>query len=267
MPQHQFIEVDLYDHPAYYDIVFDAGSEQEADFLEQVQAKHGGGIRGKRWLEPACGTGRVMLALAKRGYRVTGIDLSQSMLAHARRRACDMNVRIAVKQAAMEDFVLRGPFDLAYCLISSFKYLMTEAQALAHLRQVAAHLRSGGLYVLGLHLTDYARDRPEHERWVESSEDGTQVVCNTRTWPAERKDRRERVRNRLVIQKANGETRRHESSWYFRTYDARQMRRLVRAVPSLTLIACYDFQHDIACARELDDSQEDVVLVLRKQEP
>ena len=253
----------IYDQPAIYDIIFDAGTEQEADFLEQVHAKHGD-CRGRRWLEPACGTGRVMIALARRGCRMVGIDLSEPMLAHARQRARELGIRMSLKQAAMEDFSLRGQFDLAYCLISSFKYLATEAQAVAHLQRMAAHLRPGALYVLGLHLTDYDRDRPVHERWVETV-DGTLVICNTRTWPAERRQRRERVRNRLVIKKARGETLRYESSWDFRTYDAAQIRRLVRAVPTLTLVACYDFQHEVTCPRDLDDSQEDIVLVLRKE--
>lgn len=254
----RFQEVDLYDHPRYYDVIFDEGTAEEADFLEAVWAKHCR-RRVKRLLEPACGTGRLLIELAKRGYEGEGFDASEAMLRHGRKRA---GGRVTLSEQRMESFRVGKKVDAAYSLISSFKYLLTESAALAHLERVAASLKSGGLFILGLHLTDYRRERPVHERWV-VTQDGLRVICNTRTWPADQSRRRERVRNRLRIEEADGTLRLHESEWEFRTYAAVQLRRLLSKVKDLQLIASYDFSYDLETPRDLDDSQEDIVLVLR----
>ena len=254
-----FKDVDLYDYPEYYDIIFDDGTSEEADFLEAIFAEYGR-PKTQRLLEPACGTGRLLIELAKRGYEAHGFDDSEAMLKHGERRA---RGAVTLSCQRMESFQLKGKFDAAYSLISSFKYLLTEESALAHLQRVAACLKPGGLFVLGLHLSDYDRNRPVHERWV-VDRGGQRVICNTRTWPADRKRRRERVRNRLRIEAQDSSKKLHESSWEFRTYDASQLRRLLKKVPELTLVASYDFAYDLTVPRELDDSQEDIVLVLRR---
>jgi hypothetical protein len=56
-----------------------------------------------------------------------------------------------------------------------------------------------------------------------------------------------------------------ETRWQFRTYDAKQMRSLLKKVPELELVACYDFTYDIEAPRELDDSYSDVILILRRR--
>ena len=57
----------------------------------------------------------------------------------------------------MSAFETPGTFDLAHCLVSTFKYLLTEAAARAHLRSVARALRPGGVYALGFHLSPVRR--------------------------------------------------------------------------------------------------------------
>lgn len=168
----------------------------------------------------------------------------------------------------MESFTIPGRrrFDLAHCLVSTFKYLKTEPEALAFLEKVASSLKPGGLFVLGLHLTDYDNTHWLHERWV-AKRGRIEVTCNTRTWPADRKKRVEELRCRLKITEGveNEKIRTQESRWQFRTYNAAQLRRLLRKVPELDLVACHDFYHDPESTRKLDDSYSDVVLVLRRQ--
>ena len=78
-----------------------------------------------------------------------------------------------------------------------------------------------------------------------------------------RRRRTERVRTRLTVQQ-RGETLHLETNWTFRTYDASQVRRLLRSVPSLEHVATYDFTYQLDRERDLDDEQLDVVLVLRR---
>lgn len=257
------VSADLYDRPLYYDIIFDEDTEEEASFLEAVWREHGRGTL-QRILEPACGTARLVAALSRRGYHVVGFDRNEAMLAFGSQRLREGGLPALLQSAAMESFTLRGTFQLAFCLVSTFKYLLREKDAVAHLRRIADHLRPGGLYVLGFHLTDYSRKRPTHERWV-ATRDQVKVVCNTRTFPADRRRRRELIRNRLTVHLPSSDLRRYESHWDFRTYDAAQTRRLLGRIPAFELVACYDFGYDLHNPRALDDKQEDIVLVLRRR--
>ena len=256
---------DWYDTPLYYDIIFDADTAKEVDFMEAIMRRHSGVKRNGRWrvLEPACGTGRLALALAQRGHDVSGFDANANMLDYAHRRLSAKRRRAELWQDRLEDFRVpsRKRFDLAHCLVSTFKYVQDEEGAAAHLRHVAAALRQGGLYLLGIHLTDYACTYGDHERWKEER-DGIRVVCNTRTWPADRKARQERLRTRLKITR-DGKTWKQETKWTFRTYDGRQVRNLLKKVPELELAACYTFDYDPNETCELNSAYAPV-LVLKK---
>lgn len=268
----EFTHTDWYRHPLYYDIVFDAETTQQADFLEGLLERFGPTRHPRRrWriLEPACGSGRLVGEMARRGHRVTGYDASPEMLAFARERlaaeAARVRRAVSLRRGRMETCRLRGPFDLAHCLVSTFKHLLTERAAAAHLRLAARALAPGGLYVLGIHLTDYVRRRRERETWSEARE-GVQVDSVLVTAPADRRTRLEWMHHRMQVRR-RGESavERLEARWRCRTYDAAQLARLFARVPALEPVACYDFAHDIDAPRAFDDSQEDLVVVLRKR--
>ena len=161
----------------------------------------------------------------------------------------------------MADFRFRRSFDLAHCLISTFKHLLDEDSARDTLKCVARSLRPGGIFVLWMHLTQYGWRHRLRERW--SAERGrTKVTCNLQSWPANRSKRTERVWARLTVEE-RGATDRLESEWNFRTYDAKELRRLLRSVPELEHLATYDFTYSEK--RQLNDEQLDCVLVLRKR--
>ena len=258
---------DWYDTPLYYDIIFDADTKNEAKFLEDVALKYGDAAmkRPLRILEPACGSGRLVAELARRGHQVCGFDLNENMLRHAGERVKRRKLKAKLWQDRLEDFSVprKQKFDLAHCLVSTFKYVHEESGAVSHLQRVSESLRRGGLYVLGVHLTDYSKPQFENERWV-ASRGGVKVVANTRTWPVDVKRRREAMRTRMRITRG-GKTWMQETRWEFRTYDVRQMRALLAKVPSLELVACHDFIHDINQTRKLDHEYPDVVLVLRRR--
>ncbi|MEZ6006055.1 MAG: class I SAM-dependent methyltransferase [Planctomycetota bacterium] len=255
-------QLDWYETPHYYDIIFDEDTDLEADFLEDALERYAFS-RGKRVLEPACGSGRLVKVLAERGYRVTGTDRSAEMLAYARERVREAGVKARLVQADMQAPAPGGPYDLAHCLVSTFKYLLTEKDAAAHLQSVADALAPGGIYCLGFHLSDYAAGKGDVERWKQSR-DGVDVKCEIRSEPPDAKTRREDVSCKLVV-KENGRTRRTETHWQFRTYDATQVRRLLRKVPDLELVATHDFLYEIAEVMPFDDELCDALLILRKR--
>lgn len=258
--------IDWYDTPLYYDIIFDEDTAVEADFLEALFARHGTGAPQPRSvLELACGSGRVMRELGARGWKTAGFDANPRMLNFARKRLVAAEITALVWEDRMESFRVPGgeKFDLVHCLVSTFKYLLTEADAVAALGRVAEILKPKGLFVLGLHLTDYRESKVSHERWL-ASRDGIEVVCNTRTWPPARGTRTEAMRSRLRVTLPDGSVRQQETRWTVRSYSAAQLRRLLGKVTALQLVACHDFRHDPYEHRKLDDSYADIVVVLKK---
>jgi len=259
------VRLDWYDTPLYYDIIFDADTVKETDFLEAMFQRHGSS-RGRSVLELACGSGRFVKELASRGWKASGFDLNPAMLAFARERISNAGFDAELWEDRMESFSVPGKrrYDLVHCLVSTFKYLLSENDALACLDRVAAVLKPGGIFVLGIHLTDPGQDRPTHERWV-ASRGGTEVVCNTRTWPADRRSRLEPMRSRLRVTLPDGLEHAQETRWVVRSYTASQLRNLLRQCGAFTVLACHDFQHDPRETRKFDDDYSDLVLVLGKK--
>jgi SAM-dependent methyltransferase len=259
--------VDWYDTPRWYDVIFDADTRREADFLEEMLRRFGPRSRGKRRLhvlEPACGSGRLVVELARRGHACEGFDKNRAMLDRAREKLEARGIRHArVRAGDMASFRSARRFELAHCLVSTFKYLLDEESATSHLESIASALVPGGIYVLGFHLSDYEQQGRARERWVGKRGPVT-VICNTEVGRPSRSTRLEPVRTRLTIKTRSGSTR-TETRWQFRTYDARQVKRLFARVSALELVAVYDFTYDTARPRELDDEQLDCVFVLRKR--
>lgn len=215
-------------------------------------------------LEPACGSGRLIRELAKRGFSVTGFDANPRMIEFAERRLSRENLTGRLGIGRMERFSYRHSFDLSHCLVSTFKYLLGAQRPVDHLQCVAQHLREGGIAILGLHLTEYDLTTRTRERWVARVPGGEKVVCNLQIWPADRRKRIERVRSRLRVE-AGSNVRRVETEWNFRTYDVLQLKALIRSVSNLEHVATYDFSYDPDRPIVLDGEQLDLVLVLRKK--
>lgn len=145
----------LYASPEVYDVAFGWNLRLELDFLERCLAEH---VEGpvRRILEPACGTGRLLLALAERGYDVAGYDRSGEMVAFARARLRDHEG--VVWRGDMTSFRPPGEFDAALNLVNSIGYLLEDDPLTAHLCLVAEALRPGGVYVVQF---NYGGEPPE----------------------------------------------------------------------------------------------------------
>ena len=258
------IEEGWYNLPLYYDIIFDQDTAREAEFLEEVFHINAdrGALERLDILEPACGSGRLMERLSEMGHTLTGFDLSSAMIEFSTERLRRAGHVPRVFNMAMEEFQIPGKFDMAYCLVSTFKYLLDERDASSHLRNVASHLRSGGIYVLGLHLSDYSRNERQREQWV-GSRGGVRVDCTIDSDLPDPDSRIEKIQSRLKICEKNKQ-KTVNTEWKFRTYDATQVRSLIESVPDFSLEKCYDFCYDTSESRELDSPWEDVILILKK---
>lgn len=98
--------------PVYEGEVFTRNTVAEVDFLvNELQLPAGAMV-----LDLGCGTGRHSIELARRGYRVTGVDISSGMLAVARANAAQAGVEIEFIECPAQDFVSERKFDAAVSL-------------------------------------------------------------------------------------------------------------------------------------------------------
>jgi SAM-dependent methyltransferase len=162
-------------HADLYDIAFDWDVSDEATWLEERL-----GPDCREVLEPGCGSGRMLEALARRGLRVTGIDDSARMLELARARIEGLPAQVVA--ADMTDFDLGRVFDGAVCPINTLRHLSREGTN-AHLRAMAAALRPGARYLVQLGIVPAGEAAPSH--W-EADRDGMHLVVD---WVPESRDR------------------------------------------------------------------------------
>lgn len=97
-------------------------------------------------LEFASGTGRIALPLAARGVHVHGIELSEAMVAEmARKPGAD---RVPVEVGDMASARAPGHFSLVFLVFNTITNLLTQAEQVACFANAAAHLDSGGHFVV-----------------------------------------------------------------------------------------------------------------------
>ncbi len=252
----------LYDYPRYYDLVFGSDWKAEFDFLRAAFDRFASG-RVRRLFEPACGTGRLLFRLGAAGYEVSGLDLNPRAVAYCNQRLLRHGLGASVFVGDMADFMLPRRVDAAFNMINSFRHLLREEAARAHLRCVAAALRRGGLYVLGLHLTPTEGTPLEEESW--SARRGHLAInMHLQTYDLDLRTRTERCTMRMDVQTPTRSFQIHDDL-AFRTYTRTQLKRLLAGVPELELSGVFDFSYNLDDPIEIQPGTQDVVLLLRKR--
>lgn len=145
--------------------------EPTVEFLDRLAA--GGPI-----LEFAIGTGRVAIPLAQRGARVSGIELSEPMVAQLRRKVGENDLPVVVGDMATTTVPGAGDFSLVFLVWNSISNLRTQAEQVQCFRNAAHHLRPGGRFVIELWVPPIQRLTPGH-RAVPMSVDEGHLVFDT----------------------------------------------------------------------------------------
>ncbi|MFA0782394.1 class I SAM-dependent methyltransferase [Fervidibacter sacchari] len=103
---------------------------------------------GAKVLDLCCGQGRHSLELARRGFQVVGVDLSEALLYAARKRAESEGLNVTFLQCDMREIDFKDEFDAVINMFTSFGYLESEAEDEKVLGKVAQALKSGGKFLL-----------------------------------------------------------------------------------------------------------------------
>jgi SAM-dependent methyltransferase len=121
--------------------VYTQGTLGECDFIE-VETGHN---KQTRILDIGCGTGRHSIELAKRGYNITGVDLSDSQLNRAKEKASELGLRIEFGKHDARDLPFANEFDLAIMLCEgAFPLMETDEMNFMILKNAAKSLKENG---------------------------------------------------------------------------------------------------------------------------
>ncbi|CAN7470423.1 class I SAM-dependent methyltransferase [Phenylobacterium sp. LjRoot219] len=142
---------------AFYDVVTAADAQLTGD----IALYAGLGPAGGSVLELGAGAGRVAIALAERGFRVTGVDLSAAMLVRARARqaaaSAEIAERLEFRQGDMTSLDLKRTFDLAICTYFTLAHVPAGAAWRNTFAVMARHLDAGGITAVHLPLVEAMR--------------------------------------------------------------------------------------------------------------
>jgi SAM-dependent methyltransferase len=186
-------------------------------------------------LELGCGTGRIAMALAEAGKRITGLDLSERMLEQAVKKRAGLNrearERVQLVQGDMTGFDLGETFRLVIIPFRPFQHLLEVRQQMDCLDCVRKHLAPGGRLILDVFQTDAERMHdPVHMREMLVTEyksaDGRQVRVSERVAAFHRAEQRNDVEMIFSIVHPDGRKERLVFAWplrYFFRYEVENL--------------------------------------------
>ncbi|MFQ6040671.1 MAG: class I SAM-dependent methyltransferase [Candidatus Poribacteria bacterium] len=126
-------------------------TQREVDFVLQTLDLP----QEARILDLCCGQGRHALEFARGGYQVVGLDLSETLLRHARKQAKEQNLPVEFVHSDMRRIPFEEEFDAVVNLFTAFGYLEEDEEDEQVIRAVAKALKTKGKFLI---------DLPNHER-------------------------------------------------------------------------------------------------------
>lgn len=133
----------------FYDrLTVDIEYDKWADYLESAFLKFG--VKPGSILDLACGTGSLTLELFKRGYEMTGLDLSCDMLSVAWEKSRREGADILFVNQDMRKFELCGAVDAVICMLDSINYVTGPKDLIRVFKCVRKCLNPGGLFIFDI---------------------------------------------------------------------------------------------------------------------
>ena len=131
----------------YYDLLYgDKDYEKECDFIEEILRNYAGSTV-EAILEGGCGAGGHAIPLARRGYNVTGIDISEPMINTAKAKARKAKQRIDFQVNDLRQFDIGRKFDACLCMFAVLGYITDTGDLLKTFANIRQHLKKNSLFV------------------------------------------------------------------------------------------------------------------------
>lgn len=156
---------------SYDALTADVDYPRWARYIGRHFARAGRPIR--RVLDLACGTGSLTLELAQAGYEMTGVDLSEDMLALAEEKCRQAQPRPLFLHQAMESLRLPEKVDACVCCLDSVNYVLQPKKLQRAFQRVYDCLEGGGLFLFDVD-TPYKLERMDGQVFLDETEE---VYC------------------------------------------------------------------------------------------
>ncbi len=129
----------------YDELMSDVKYEKWAEYYARLLSVYG--IRSGNICECACGTGNLTIPLYRRGYRMTGADISREMLWQAAQKSRKQGIAIPFVQQDMKALNLHHPADAVIAGCDGVNYLMNEEELAGFFRAAFRNIRPGGALI------------------------------------------------------------------------------------------------------------------------
>lgn len=235
----------------YDPVMFDAKRWAEAPQVADDIIKIAGLKKGSSILDAGCGPGRISIELAKKGIKVTGVDLIKSELDAAKESADAEEVKLELIKADLRNFKSKKKFDAAINLFTSFGYCEKIEDDLKILKNIYDSLNEDGFFIMETTAREIAILYFTEGEWFERA--GKTVLTEfsvTGAW--------EGLRSKWIL--IDNETgKRIEHEFVQRLYSAIELKRLMVGVgfKSVEIYGDFDFS-------PYNEKARTAVLVARK---
>lgn len=172
-----------------YEFVYRHRDEADATALLDTIEKTLNPSPGQSILDVGCGRGRHSIALADRGYQMTGIDLSRQSIADARARAAEAGVDVSFEVMDMRTPFCNACFDGVVNLFTAFGYFDEQREHQRAIHAMASALKPGGWLVQDFLNAPFVRDTLvshsverrdglliEQSRWIENARINKRII-------------------------------------------------------------------------------------------
>ncbi|MEX2719937.1 MAG: class I SAM-dependent methyltransferase [Candidatus Wukongarchaeota archaeon] len=235
----------FYNLSKYYDIAFSRDISREVEFFIHC-FKNYTSFEVKRILEPACGSGILLVAFAKQGYNITGYDSSPKMVEYAKERIEKSGYadKADVVLGDMRTMTFNPKFDVAINLINSLGYCLSNNDLISHFGSIAESLRKGGLYIVEISCAckDITNEKKPDEIWF-SEREGIKIEA---AWCPESYDLTNKIRHVNFMMKVEDggkffvfEEKHDLRLWFFEDFE-----RMVQEA-GFKIKAIYDQNYDL----------------------
>ncbi len=197
--------------------------ERWADFIEQCFTRFSQENKIHSLLDLGCGTGSMSLILARRGYDIVALDISEEMLAVAENRAYNEKIKeILFIKGDMCAFELYGTVDAVICCLDGINHLTKREDVYSCFSLVHNYLNDGGLFLFDLNTPYKFREVYAGHDYIFEDEG---VVCCWQNFMSKNCDAAEFYLS--VFEEKDGVWLRHDGVEHERAYSLRTIKNML----------------------------------------
>ena len=135
--------------------------------------------RGKKLLDLGCGTGKLSIRFAESGFEVTGVDMSEDMLAYAQAETIANGETVQYVQQDLRTLEGMNDFDIAFSLCDVMNYITDEEELKQVFTRIATSLSENGLFIFDVHSVNHFEHNMKNQIFSEIYEDLTYIwLCS-----------------------------------------------------------------------------------------